>query len=184
MGFFSEFKNEIKILGVVLASTVIILVGGILLLKVVADTYAPCEQADEQESASEKINTSAWQTYRNDEYGFEVKYPEGYIVEKAGEVIEIVDAENSSSLGISFEKSDKDLEEIIAGLSTDEFLAGERVLRVFSLRDSLGSSTTYYMPIRPGVTLVMKSNVPIGQGDLFNRFLSTFRFVDEKENLE
>jgi len=31
---------------------------------------------------TEQVDTSNWETYRNEEYGFEVKYPEDYIIKK------------------------------------------------------------------------------------------------------
>jgi len=32
----------------------------------------------------QEIDTSNWQTYRNDEFGFEVKYPAGYKIQGTG----------------------------------------------------------------------------------------------------
>ena len=39
-------------------------------------------KTDVATSTSEAVDTSSWETYRNEEYGFEFKYPEGWVLEQ------------------------------------------------------------------------------------------------------
>ncbi|TSC71049.1 MAG: Uncharacterized protein G01um101470_757 [Parcubacteria group bacterium Gr01-1014_70] len=41
-----------------------------------------CEFAECSKSSFEQIDTSSWKTYRNEEYGFEFKYPGDFVLEK------------------------------------------------------------------------------------------------------
>ncbi len=38
-------------------------------------------------SGQASVDTSTWQTYRNEEYGFEVKYPSNYVAEEISDVV-------------------------------------------------------------------------------------------------
>ncbi len=50
---------------------------------------------EDNKCVDKKSDTSDWQTYRNKEFGFEVKYPEDWIIEKgAGNVVRISDSDD------------------------------------------------------------------------------------------
>ena len=51
---------------------------------------------EEKEEKKEELDTSSWQTYRNEEFGFEVKYPEGCEVKNSG----VVNVVTGSTLSI------------------------------------------------------------------------------------
>ena len=80
MTFFQEFRTETKLLLVVALAAVILAAGGIWLLKGVglepsSPSPPPPAPAPSPQAQTEEVDISAWQIYRNDEYGFEVKYP-------------------------------------------------------------------------------------------------------------
>ena len=72
---FQNLKPEIKTFLLVVLVAVVISVVGILLLK---ETQAPVPDT----SGFTLSEVEEWQTYRNDEFGFEVRYPEGWILLK------------------------------------------------------------------------------------------------------
>jgi len=86
---FEDFKTEIKLFIIVLIAAVAISVGGILFLKTLSSQHQlqptdqqvnvqaqPTQELEEIDtSTSTPLSTSDWQTYRNEEFGFEVKYP-------------------------------------------------------------------------------------------------------------
>lgn len=98
-----DFKSEIKLFLIVACVAAFLAVGGILLLK--ATQPAPVVQTpplpapssqpqaiDNQQSTprqdlGQAIDTSSWQTYRNDEFGFEVRYPNSWVVKSYPEYV-------------------------------------------------------------------------------------------------
>ncbi len=90
MNFFQEFRTETKLLLVVALAAVTLAVGGVLLLKVGLGPSSPTPIEEQQESEEDldsstmprdqaELDFAGWQTYRNDEFGFEVKYPENFV---------------------------------------------------------------------------------------------------------
>ena len=71
-----------------LAIIFIVLCGALLAVVVLKCCYLskPSEQPSEQTTEDE---TADWKTYRNEEYGFEINYPENYVVEEDLELKEL-----------------------------------------------------------------------------------------------
>ena len=74
-----DFQPEIKTFLIVVAVAVVLSVGGILLLRGLSPAPAPSPEP-------EVVDMSTWQTYHNDEFGFEVKYPSGFIFKELNRV--------------------------------------------------------------------------------------------------
>jgi len=88
MNPFHDFKPEIKLFLIVAVVSAVLAVGGILLLKEVQPTSptggpAPVVQtappapqpSSPQPRDQAELDFAGWQTYRSDEFGFEVEYP-------------------------------------------------------------------------------------------------------------
>lgn len=76
MNFARNFKPEIKLLLTVASIAVVVSVGGILLLRGLLPSPLAQQTIGNQQST---IDTSTWQTYRNDKYEFEFQYPETFV---------------------------------------------------------------------------------------------------------
>lgn len=78
-----DFKPEIKTFLIAAFFAVVVSIGGILLLRTMQTVpqapvaqQTPLSPVPSPQPQPQVLDTSTWQTYRSDEFGFEVKYPE------------------------------------------------------------------------------------------------------------
>jgi hypothetical protein len=85
MNILKNFNPGIKLFFIVALVAIILTVGGILLLKTLQPAPSPtpiAQQTPPPTPQQEVLDTSNWQTYRNDEFGFELKYPASWQFEE------------------------------------------------------------------------------------------------------
>ncbi|HEX9722514.1 MAG TPA: PsbP-related protein [Candidatus Paceibacterota bacterium] len=216
MNFFQEFRTETKLLLVVVLAAIIIAVGAILLLKGVGlgpssptPTVSPRQQANDTEDFTPS-EVEGWQTYRNEEYGFELKYPESWKIDKEkqnGKSFELRIQEGDISAGFysTFFIEIGLLEQEIASRYRGDILpllieqyGFENIKEDIVAVDSVLFARVYVL-MENGEKLI--PHMYVARGDLiwsmtfdnascenrahcnevFNEILSTFRFVDSEE---
>ncbi len=72
---FKDFKPEIKLFLLVALIAIVISIAGILLLKSMQPSPVVQTPPPAPSPQAQVLDTSNWQTYRSDEFGFEVRYP-------------------------------------------------------------------------------------------------------------
>jgi len=142
-----------------------------------------------------EVDTSNWQTYRNEEFGFEFKYPENWAI--SGEIIldrrvVIQDPElvlpnfGDISIGVDFQvvdnKESLDLSKWVVKYSRDD---GQDTNRMIDGRYVIYKTFTDEISLDPAaVAFIADQNriiILAAVGDYINeldQILSTFRFVD------
>jgi len=92
-----------KILAVITIVAIILTIGGVLLLRTLQPAPSPtpiAQQTPPPTPQQEVLDTSNWQTYRNDEFGFEFKHPHVPLTETI--ITEDID-DNGGPLSLWFE---------------------------------------------------------------------------------
>jgi hypothetical protein len=202
MTFPQHFKPEIKTLLIVafIAVAIILTVGGILLLRDdVRNQVSPAPSPTPSEQSAG--DTSGWQTYRNDEFGFEVKYPDSYqVVKLSDKSIEGFNIDDSTGGFFFINTYDNS-----RGLSLSEWAKDDQTTRDLSTWEqiSLNSMEGLKSPTLENIErgldydiLISKDNkiyeisfrtsAPNVEGklDVFKQILSTFRSVDAQSSLK
>ena len=150
------------------------------------------------------FNTSNWQTYRNEEFGFEVKYPEEWTVISSNMISNLVHFGINGSGGVAVvaveildekniqEKIDKRKLEIkvidknVLITESELFVDNIRTKQIKSLYQPLGSFpesleiSTYFNYKSNLYTIHLSTYKKTEQEaiDIYNLFISTFKFID------
>jgi len=137
------------------------------------------------------IDTSTWQTYRNDEFGFEVRYPKGWVMVGEGE---IKNQQTNSSLSIIENNNPKNLSldewfreaTLINGRPTIKAVAKPVTIngvRAYRLDTELPPPNPYFEIVgiadeQQHIFTIHADYKVLEDGEILNQILSTFRFIE------
>lgn len=187
---FQDFKPEIKTFLLVALIAVVVSVAGVLLLRELSP--APVAQTPlppAPSSQSQGVDTSSWQTYRNDEFSFEVRYPQGWAV-RGGELYDpLCDSSYRAGIECSIWFV---VEQNPSSLSALEWMATKRFYLAYFPRNQETTVVGGVDGVKATITLVHTltgTAVVFGRGDTIYEFgsgnsvvlrqiLATFRFVE------
>ncbi|HEX9721987.1 MAG TPA: hypothetical protein VGA53_01860 [Candidatus Paceibacterota bacterium] len=198
MSFFQEFRTETKLLLVVALTAIILVVGGIFLLRgmgspLVAQTSPPIPSPQPQTIDAEDFTLSeveGWQTYRDEKYGFELRLPEGFNLEGGTidgpyqRVFSKASQQSLQTVGIAV-IGNEDLGE--RSLSFEEFVEQQR--QTMEKSEIVVSGGYNAIKMANGVYFAKEENIYYIYGNirggndfmkfsqLFEQILSTFRFM-------
>ena len=91
MSFFKDFHGEIKMLVIIFIIAIVVSIGAILILKSLPSSIQvqpESQQVNVEVQPMEeptKLDIANWQTYRNEEFGFEFQYPDDWQVNESKE---------------------------------------------------------------------------------------------------
>ncbi|MEK7658314.1 MAG: HEPN domain-containing protein [Patescibacteria group bacterium] len=65
---------------IIIVAVAVILFGSVFAWQYLAQKNIPLQILNQQQNQNQPDQTASWKTYTNDNYGFEIKYPSGYII--------------------------------------------------------------------------------------------------------
>ena len=143
------------------------------------------KKLEDRNKIIDQSDTFNWQIYRNEEFGFEVKYPEGWYLasesDKEGLILTKKDYnEGDSGLVINLRKNltDKDSKTVFSGLTKTTMIAGQETFGNTGLlsTQSMGANT-YYFEKDEVLYLFQAVYYKKSDGEI-EKILSTFKFIE------
>jgi len=192
MSFFKEFHSEIKLLVIVSIGAIVVSVGAILILKSLSSSTQVQQESQKVSVDAQpteeptEVDTSDWQTYTNEEFGFEFQYPSdgdlGYLSAEGAYLgsLSTAEARNTNTLIVGSRKG-MHIIDIFADVNNVSIRSEpmEVVLNGVSYEKyevvGVGYSTVYVTTYN-----AKQYWIELQKSELANQILSTFRFIEKK----
>ncbi|MDD3190822.1 MAG: hypothetical protein PHI66_04005 [Candidatus Pacebacteria bacterium] len=165
------------------------------------DNLGGLSKSDIEENDNSAIDeTATWEIYANEEYGFEMKYPNGWFLYEGGdnvyfqpdeEVKGNIPGPHASALSVKIEKFSEDgnLEQKIktdknrAGIEFEQskiMIGGEDAFLVKSICEGVGCGSPEWYFVKDEYLYNFNSN--LGYSPVFDRVISTFKFIEREKS--
>jgi len=154
-----------------------------------------CQEIKERYQELEKANndTSDWQTYRNEEFGFEFKYPKGFINQETpsdNNLLYLRKTENGSDVFTNLRlRKNYQINEIISTVEMEEIKVGDRLGYKYFYQEGVGYSGVVLVQLSQNAIELTYDFIGSNKNNKIskeafvenniNQILSTFKFIEK-----
>lgn len=195
---------------VIIAIAAVVIFGGIFAWQYISKSQIPTPNTQSNLNVqNQNTETADWKTYKNDEYGFEIKYPKeftGSVSEIARSVGVLLYGENSEKLGIKLNLNKNfDKDALVPNRNSVDYAKSETTIngiKSYRVKETIcymgcGASVAIFIPLEGKQAIVLwllrspdtgwptdseAPKITDQEEKIFDKIISTFKFITPTNN--